>query len=231
MTTTVDDFLLGGGAGKSAFGKEDPVGTTVTGTIVGTEVRQQTDIKDGTPLTWDNGDPRMQLVVSLQTDQRLPNEPDDDGIRALYVKGSKAPGSRSLHDAVRAAVQAANAPGIEVGGTLTVSYIGSEPSQTRGFNDRKLWEATYVAPDRAAETGGFLGTTPATATQPATAAPPAPAAPAPAPAAAPAPATAPASETPADKAKQLLALGLDDATIAQATGLDANVVAILRNAA
>lgn len=150
-----EQFLLGGG-NSAAFGKDDPVGTTVTGTIVSTEVRQQTDIASGAPLTWDNGDPRMQLVVTIQTSQR--NGDDDDGQRAIYVKGSKKPGSRSLHDAVATAVRQAGAKGIEPGGTLTVKFVGTEPSATRGFNDRKLWEATYVKPDAAAATGGFLGT-------------------------------------------------------------------------
>jgi len=49
--------------------------------------------------------------------------------------------------------------------------------------------------------------------------------------AAPAPAPAPGGESAADKARQLVALGLDDATIAGATGLDPSVVALLRTAA
>lgn len=70
---TADEFLLGGSSGKSAFGKDDPIGTTITGTILDIQVRQQTKLEDGTPMTWDNGDPRMQLVVTLQTEQLLPN--------------------------------------------------------------------------------------------------------------------------------------------------------------
>ncbi|MFD6094556.1 hypothetical protein ACFWGN_20790 [Oerskovia sp. NPDC060338] len=229
MTTTTpsaDEFLLGGSSGKSAFGKNDPIGTTITGTIVSTEVRQQTDIATGELLTWDNGDPRMQLVVALQTDERISE--DDEGVRAVYVKGSKAFGSKSLHDAVRAAVQDAGAKGIEPGGALTVSLIGTEPSKTRGFSDRKLWGAQYAAPDRAAQTGGFLGTTAPAPTTPAPVEDPVAAAPAPV--AAPAPA-APTGEDAAAKARQLIALGIDDATIAGATGLGTDVVAILRTAA
>lgn len=48
--------------------------------------------------------------------------------------------------------------------------------------------------------------------------------------AAPAPAAAPAgAANPVDLAKQLIGAGLDDAAIAQATGLDGNVIAALRN--
>jgi len=240
-TPTADEFLLGGSAGKSAFAKDDPIGTTVTGTILSTEVRQQTDLETGKPMTWENGDPRMQLVVSLQTDQRVPDEPDDDGVRAVYVKGSKAPGSQSLHDAVRAAVQAANAKGIEPGGTLTVQLIGTEPSKTRGYNDRKLWAAAYKAPDHAAATGGFLGTGGQPVQQPAAPSVPAPQpvsapppAPTPQPVAPPAqvPAAAPAqASTQADQAKQLAALGWTPEQIGTQLGLDPTVVSMVLNAA
>ena len=222
--TDASDFLMGGGS-ASAFAKDDPVGTTVTGKIVSTEVRQQTDIEKGTPLTWDNGDPRMQLVVTLATDLRT--DGDDDGQRAIYVKGSKAVGSKSLHDAVRAAVQDAGAKGLEPGGTLTVQFIGTEPSKTRGFNDRKLWAAKYVAPDKAAETGGFLGTT--DTTQAAPSGPPEfyqPTQQAPA-ASTPTPAPAPAGESPAVKAKQLAALGVGHDVIAAQLGVDISIVPAL----
>jgi hypothetical protein len=233
-TPSPDDFLLGGSSGKSAFGKDDPIGTTVSGVIIAHEVRQQTDMETGSPMEWDNGDPRMQLVVSLQTDQRIAGEPDDDGIRAIYVKGSKAPGSRSLHDAVRAAVQGAGAKGIEPGGTLTVQLVGTEPSKTRGFNDRKLWAAAYKAPDHAAATGGFLGTVggqpapytaPVSAPAPAPVSAPVPLAPVPV-APAPVAAAAPAA-TPAQTAKSLAALGMTAEQIAPQLGLDVNVVAML----
>ena len=179
-TYTADDFLLGGGGASAKF---ETLGDTITGVIESTEVNQQTDIKDGSPKTWDNGDPIMQLVVTLQTSLR--EDEDDDGKRKVYVKGSKKAGSRSLHDAVATAVRNSGARGLEVGGTLTVTHDGVEPSKTRGFNDRKLYSATYAAPDKAAQTGDFLGTgtapAPAFAPQAAPAAvvaPPAAAAPA-----------------------------------------------------
>lgn len=223
MTDTTD-FLMGSGS-KSAFGKDDPVGYTVTGVIKSTEVKQQTSLEDGKPLTWDNGDPRMQLVVTLQTD--IKEDHDDDGVRAVYVKGSKTVGSKSLHDAVRAAVQQVGAKGLEVGGTLTVSFIGTEPAKTRGYSDRKLWQASYTAPDRAAQTGEFLGSAPGVGGQPAAPAAPPVSTPAPAPASAPAPA-APAD--PAAQVRQLIALGLPDDRIAAATGLDESVIATFRAA-
>jgi hypothetical protein len=156
MTNPVDQFLLGGGGASAKF---DTIGDSVTGVIISTDVQQQTDITTGAPLTWDNGDPRQQLVVRLQTSQRDPDNPDDDGTRAVYVKGSKKTGTRSMHDAVATAVRAAGGKGLEEGGTLTVKFVGEEPPSQRGLSPRKLWEATYVQPDRAAQSGTFLGTT------------------------------------------------------------------------
>jgi len=223
--SNADTFLMGGGT-KSAFSKTDPVGATVTGTVVSTEIRQQTDMETGKPLEWENGDPRMQLVVVVQTDTR--DDEDDDGRRAIYVKGSKSVGSKSVHDAVRAAVQAAGAKGLEPGGTLTMAYIGDEPSKTRGFNDRKLWAAQYKVPDAAAASGDFLGAVGGQPTAPTT---PPVSAPAPAPVSAPAPtpaaAPAPAGDTPLAKAKALAALGMTAEQIAPQLGLDPTVVATL----
>ncbi len=167
MSNDIDNFLLGGGGKSASF---ENVGDQVTGTIVSAEVKDQTDIQSGKPLLWDNGDVRKQLLVRLQTTERDPDDPEDDGIRALYVKGSRKPGSRSLHDAVASAVRAAGAKSLEIGGALTVVHDGTEPSQTRGFSDRKLYRATYRGPDHAKQAGDFLGTQ---APQ-ATAAPPAP---------------------------------------------------------
>jgi hypothetical protein len=73
-----------------------------------------------------------------------------------------------MHDAVATAVRASGSKGLEVGGTLTVTFVGEEPPQQRGLSPRKLWEATYAQPDRAAQSGSFLGTTatPAQSTPP-----------------------------------------------------------------
>lgn len=140
MSTDPNAFLLGGG-GKSA--KFEAVGDTVTGVICAPpELRQQTDIKTGVPKTWDNGDPVMQLVVKLQTDQR--DDAEDDGVRNVYVSGGFK--RASLQKAVADALRTAKAKGLEVGGTLAVRYTGEEPSSVKGFNPAKLYAAKYTPP-------------------------------------------------------------------------------------
>lgn len=155
MTTTAPDanaFLLGGG-GKSA--KFENVGDTIKGVICAQpEMRQQTDIKTGLPTTWDDGQPKMQLVVKLQTELR--EDADDDGVRNLYIAGGFK--RMSLQKAVAEAVKAAKAKGLEVGGTLAVKFTGEEPASTRGFNPAKLYMAKYEPPT-AASAAEFLGTT------------------------------------------------------------------------
>jgi len=136
MTQTVNDFLLGGGAASAKFAQ---LGDTVTGTITVTpQLRQQTDYKTRKPMFWDDGQPKMQVVVTLQTDQRA--AADDDGTRSVYIKGD-------MQRATREALRASGAKGLEVGGTLTVVFVGEEP--TSG-DPKKLYQATYLPPSNAA---------------------------------------------------------------------------------
>lgn len=163
-TPSPDAFLMGGGAASAKF---DNIGDSITGVIAeAPEVRQQTDIGTGEPVFWPSGDPKMQLIVTLQTAVR--DDSDDDGKRRIYVKG------KSLTEAVREAVKKTGARGLEVGGSLTVTYTGDGQASQRGFNPPKLYTANYSRPDTTAQSGDFLGV------QPAAAPPPAPAAAAPA---------------------------------------------------
>lgn len=176
MTNPADSFF--GESSPSA--KFDAIGTTVGGVItrIG-DPMQQTDFSSGKPLTWDDGTPRMQLPVTVQTDLRDPSNPLDDGKRTLYVKGE-------MKKAIGAALRAAGAK-MAVGGTLTVTFSGEEP--TAGF-PKKLYTATYAPP-----AAGFFEE-PAQPVAAAHVGPP-PAAPQPAaPAAQPAPAGVPAGVDP-----------------------------------
>lgn len=156
MTITANDFLMGGGVKSASF---PTIGTTVSGRIVRTpEVRQQTT-PEGTPKTFDNGDPMMQLVVQVQTDQRDPQDTEDDGVRALYIKSN-------MLAAVRAAVRTCGAKGLEVGGTLTVTYTGDGEKKRSAFNAPKLYAATYTPPTAQAANDYLMGS----AAQPAQAA-------------------------------------------------------------
>lgn len=141
----VNDFLFGGG-GKAA--KFEEVGDTVEGRIEDVVVSQQTSMDDNTPLTWPDGRPRMQMVVTLATDLREGD--DDDGIRKLYAKGGRyevASGAgTSMKDAIADAVKKAGAKSIDEGGYLKVGHSGVGKKTNRGYSAPKLYRAVYEPP-------------------------------------------------------------------------------------
>ncbi|MYX16881.1 hypothetical protein GTY67_26390 [Streptomyces sp. SID8374] len=134
---SADDFLMGGGGAPSA--KFPTPGTVLSGRITERPtVEQQRDIKDGSKKFWGDGNPMMQLVVTVQTDERDPQNEEDDGRRRLFVKGQ-------LKNAIADAVRTAGARGLEVGGTLTVTYTHDGTATQRGFSPPKQYTAQYVA--------------------------------------------------------------------------------------
>lgn len=203
---TPEQFLMGGGGAPSAFTTDDPLGTTVGGPIVEPPTLiEQTDFDSGEVLTWDDGRPRMQLVVTVQTDRYDPSRDGDDGRRRFYVKGG------NLQQVIRDAVRKTGAPGLEVGGTLLVTRVGQGEPKRKGGAKPWLHTATYIP---AAQ--NFLNKE-ATPTVMAVAAPqPAPAA---TPAPTPAPATAAASVTPGLDLTQFPHLTPEQRAIAQAANL------------
>ena len=158
-----NSFLMGGGGAPTA--KFPTPGTTVGGRITEPpQLEQQRDIKTGEKKFWSDGDPMMQLVVTVQTDERDPSLEDDDGKRRIFIKGQ-------MKNAVADAVRDAGAKGLEVGGTLHVRYSHDGQARERGMSPPKQYVARYFTA-AAAE----LGIAPGTAASPV---------PAPAPAAAP----------------------------------------------
>ncbi|QNJ58285.1 hypothetical protein SEA_ELLIE_61 [Mycobacterium phage Ellie] len=129
-------FLGGGGPASAKFKSHgDTVGGVIT---VEPEQRQQTDLNTNEPLVWKDGSPRMQLVVTVQTDLNDPEVEDDDGLRRLFVKGE-------MRKAVQKAVIAAGARGLDVGGELNVTYVG-DGEKKGNLTPPKLYSATYAKP-------------------------------------------------------------------------------------
>lgn len=122
--------------------KFDTVGASITGVVKSApRERQQTKYSTQEPDFWPNGDPKMQILVDLQTDQRV--DPNDDGERTLYVASPK------MRKAIGEAIRAANASDILPGGTLTVTFIGNDPASKNPANPAKLYQAQYTAPTSA----------------------------------------------------------------------------------
>lgn len=138
MSIDPNDLLLGGGITAAKF---PTIGTIVKGVVVRSEASQQTEFGSNKPKVYDDGNPIMQVIVTLQTDERDGSE--DDGQRKLYVRGQ-------MMAAVSSALKAASAK-LEVGGTLAVRYESDKPAEKPGFNPAKQYVAQYAPPTQGAE--------------------------------------------------------------------------------
>lgn len=138
MSIDANDLLLSSGVKSATF---KAIGDKVTGIIVRQpETQQQRDFTTGESKTWKDGKPALQIKVILATDERDPNDPEDTGERALYIKAG-------MQRAVAAAVRHAGAKGLQVGGKLMVKYSSDGPVAQRGLNPPKIYEAKYRAPE------------------------------------------------------------------------------------
>lgn len=144
MTNDYNDLLMGGG-GKSA--KFEAIGDTVIGLVFRVDRRQRTEIGSGTLMTWPDGNPKMQLVITMLTEAH--EDEDDDGMRNLYVP-IPSQMQKSIADAIRKTGQT----GIAVNGKLGVKFTKTEEPKTRGFSPQKIYTASYAAPEVSAEAFG-----------------------------------------------------------------------------
>lgn len=145
----LNDLLMSGG-GKTA--KFETVGTTHAGVITSAVVRQVRNFQTGEPETWSDGNPVQQFVITIQTNERDPLDPDDDGIRNLYVK-AYGEQKRALQDAIRKA----GSERLEIGATLVMQYVADGQASQRGFNPPKLFAFAYTPPQPGDAVNSLLG--------------------------------------------------------------------------
>lgn len=146
MTSFKDLFKDSSGGSVSAFSRDSQIGATVTGPIVSVAVRQWSDPATQALGFWDDGKPKEQVIVTLQTTQRDPSMQDDDGTRSVYIKWWGV-----QRQALIQALHNAGADDIEVGGQFTATYTGDGPRpENRAINAAKLYSYTYKAPSAAA---------------------------------------------------------------------------------
>jgi hypothetical protein len=162
-----NDFLMGGGSSNPAWKFDEP-GTTRVGAVIAIKARQERDYDpknpgQGAPKFFPSGDPIMGVLADLKTDERDPAIDGDDGKRTFYIEG------RYLKEAVREAVLAAGAKGLEPGGRISVTFTHREDPYDK--RSRKFWQVQYVSAAQA----HLMQPSPAPT------APPVPAMPAPAP--------------------------------------------------
>jgi len=146
---SITDLLNSGGAPSFKFAQ---IGATVRGAVVSADIVQKRNFDTGQPETWEDGSPVNQIRVVLQTELRDPQIPDDDGQRAVYIKGW----GDQLRE-LRRAIKAAGANDLEPGGTFTDTYTGDgELSKGRRGFPPKVHAYTYTRPS---STAGLLNDT------------------------------------------------------------------------
>lgn len=124
----IDSLVMG----PPAAVKFAEIGTTAAGKIEQVFARQATDFDTREPRFWDDGNPIMEPVIILDT---------EDGPQTLYI------GSAGLRSALRDACRAAGV-GLRPGGYLVVKYTGDGTPARKGINPPKLYQAAYDPPGR-----------------------------------------------------------------------------------
>lgn len=107
--------------------KFDQIGDQVVGTVVRGYTRQRTKYGTNEPEFWDDGTPKLEPVIEIQT---------RDGIRSLYVS------SWRMRNAIGEAFREAGVRGPRRGGQIIVRYTSNEAPQGGG-NPAKVYDAGY----------------------------------------------------------------------------------------
>lgn len=137
MTETVGGFF---GATRGRGISFPNPGDSVSGTIVAVHPPEQaTDPSTQAPAFDRNGKPKMQVRIDLETTQRDPEDPDDDGSRTLYVRGWMR---GTIADALKEVGETEPKPG----GVLTVTFTHQEKPTSPGLSGIKKFSAVYKPP-------------------------------------------------------------------------------------
>lgn len=133
-------------ANRLLGGSRDPIisfkniGDSVTGTLLDAEIVPITD-PSGTVQKDDQGRVREQIVYTLQTDLRDPNDEEDTGKRRVYAKWAI---QRAISDAL--SDLGLSSVGLQEGGKITITHDRTTPAKTRGYSDAKLFTVEYAPP-------------------------------------------------------------------------------------
>lgn len=114
--------LLAGNSAKAYFDANSQPGDAVTGVIEKIETTQVNDFQTKQPAFWNDGHPKEQIHVIIQTQLRDPSVDDDDGRRSLWIKGWGIQ-LKAFREACRQA-------GVKIpkpGDTITERFVGLGP--------------------------------------------------------------------------------------------------------
>lgn len=201
------DDLMAGNSAPAFFTKDSKQGDTVSGIVEKIEVTQMRDFQTQQPAYWNDGKPKEQIHIIIQTSLRDPAVDDDDGRRSLWVKGWGLQ-LKALREACRQA--GVKSPG--VGDTVAERFIGYR-QEGNAPQPSKVYEFKVTVKDQASDLIGGATASPATM--------PAPAAGRQEPQAQPVQAAAPMGPTPqqVQQVQQLTAAGNSAQRVGELTGL------------
>lgn len=128
---SLEDLLNTKSAPALSF-KDAKVGDSFTGIVTDAEVAQVRDYETSEPKFWDDGNPQMQVVLTLATDYRDPAKADDNGERKAYLPGQKLA-------ALKQALKEIDRTTVQKGDVFTITYIGTKPASNKKYNDVKLY--------------------------------------------------------------------------------------------
>lgn len=138
LPSLADLVAVSGAAAPSYFNKDSKVGDSITGFVTDVQTRQARDPQTNKVRFWENGDPVIQVIVSLQTDAKT--DENDDGVRSVFIKfwGVQR---KALLEALKAAGQS----DIIAGQKFTATFVGTEKATSKAMSDTKIFE--YVIGD------------------------------------------------------------------------------------
>lgn len=150
-----DDFdgLLFGRSGPPAAKFPKP-GDFVEGTLVSKDTQQAAEFNAKDPTdrsklkTYDSGDPKLELILILQTDVRDPNLEDDKGVRRVFVSYSM---QQSLQQAV---LDAGIRKSLPLGSRIRIEFSHEVPNKMGSGNPRKEYKISVTPPADLVAVGG-----------------------------------------------------------------------------
>ncbi len=131
---TADELLFS--SGPKAFSFDGPIGTKVEGTIVKKDVAQRRDMDSNELLFYLDGNPKNQVVLTLQTSLRDPSIQGDDGLRRWFL-------SDEAKKQLAKAVRAAGGTSLQVGAHVSGEFIREEKVGNSKFKT-KFYKVDYT---------------------------------------------------------------------------------------
>lgn len=137
VSMTPEQMLASIESQSSKSAKFEQPGTSISGIIENVTANQIRDFKSRQPKFFDDGQPQMQVLVTINTGVTDPMVEDDDGRRTVYIKGfglQRHAWLQALHNAgLRKAAE------VRPGDRFTATFTGFGEAKP-GMNAPKLFE-------------------------------------------------------------------------------------------